>query len=147
MNLYKKDNKVFTKVKIQKGFPILEFKGKIVDSSKLDLLSRLEISNKQSIGLSGDLDDYVNHSCNPNCKVVVIAKRAFLYTIKQLNSNDEITFDYSTVMLEGEFNCLCKFSECRKVIKPLNKLDSEIIKKYKERDIVPNFILKELNGK
>jgi hypothetical protein len=140
-NFYILNDKLYTKVDISSNYPIIEFKGKVQPSSNLDFFSRLEISSELSIGPSGDIDDHINHSCNPNTGLRVVHNRAFLYSIKNIKANQEITFDFSTTMLDGKYLCKCNFGNCRKFIEPFKSLDKQIKDKYISLNIVPKFIL------
>jgi hypothetical protein len=142
-NLYKKDNKIFAKCKINKDQPILEFSGNIFSGEKIfeeNLI--LDLPKGKYIGPSGNLDDYVNHSCNPNSRVIVVTTRAFLYSIKNIKPNEEVTFDYSTIMKSNiKFDCKCKQFNCRKIIGNLSTVNEQTLKKYKELNLIPSFIL------
>jgi len=142
-NLYNKNNKIYTKSKIIKDSPVLEFSGKIFTGEKEfkeELV--LDLPKNKYLGPSGDYDDYVNHSCNPNTKVVVIYTRAFLYSIKNIKPEEEITFDYSTIIKSDyKFKCNCKQFNCRKTIGNLSTIDSKTLEKYKNLNLIPQFIL------
>jgi len=135
------NNKLISKIFIEKDLPIIEFNGKISNIEGLDFFSRLEISKTKAIGKSGDIDDYISHSCNPNTGLRIIHHRAFLYTIKSIKPEQEICFDYSTIMFDNTFDCTCGFGNCRRSIKPFKDLDVALKAKYITMDIVPKFIL------
>lgn len=144
-NLYEKNNKVYSKFRIEKNNPVLEFSGNInLKSSSFKELDIIDLPKDKCIGLSGNLDDKVNHSCNPNCKILVINTRAFLYSIKVIKPNDEITFDYSTIIASDfTFNCSCKSYNCRKIIGNVLSLNDNDFKKMKNLGIIPSFILEK----
>ena len=61
--------------------------------------------------------DFFNHSCNPNAG---IKGQVFLVAMRDIEADEEVTFDYAMVIcessgkLEGyEFNCLCGSANCR----------------------------------
>lgn len=60
---------------------------------------------------------YVNHSCNPNCKVNINKE---IYTIKDVKQNEELTIAYDEGSGKWEsswnFKCLCLSSNCRGLI-------------------------------
>ncbi len=135
------NNKLVSNIFIEKDLPIIEFNGKISNVQDLDFFSRLEISKTKAIGRSGDIDDYIEHSCNPNTGLKIIYHRAFLYTIKTIKPEQEICFDYSTIMFDYSFDCNCGFGNCRRTIKPFKDLDIALKSKYISIGIVPRFIL------
>jgi SET domain-containing protein len=103
-----------------------------------------QIGSDLYLGPSGGLDDFVNHSCNPNSGIKVTNKKVVLIAIKNIPKGQEITFDYSTTMDEDdwEMNCKCGSQYCRKSIKDFKYLPKEIQEKYIKLGIVPKFILK-----
>lgn len=141
-NLYNKNNKIYSKYKIDKNSPVIEFTGQILTGEKQfseDLI--LDIGKEKYIGPSGSYDDFISHSCNPNCKVKVIFNRAYLYSIKTIRPDDEITFDYSTVMLDLNYKqkCECKQFSCKKILQSILN-DEQKYKDYLLKDLLPDFI-------
>jgi len=143
-NLYKKNNKIYTKSKIEKDIPILEFKGIIFSGDKSypeNLV--LDLPNNKYIGPSGEYDDDINHSCNPNSRIEIVNTRAFLYSIKTIKPDEEITFDYSTIIKSDYcFDCNCKSFNCRKKISNIKSLNKDTFDKYKKLKMIPTFILR-----
>lgn len=144
-----KDNGVITESDLPANTPILEFKGRIYRGTLPDNLNQdyiLQIGKEIYIGRSGNLDDYINHSCNPNCYVYSIGTRAFLYTINAIPKNTEITYDYSVTSTNEEndwsMDCKCKSYNCRKKISGFKYLPDEVKLKYKTLGIIPKFLLK-----
>jgi SET domain-containing protein len=44
---------------------------------------------------AGDIR-YTNHSCDPNCVMVVSEERCYLVAIRDLAQGETVTFDYNT---------------------------------------------------
>ena len=150
--LYLKDSKnnigkgVFTKIDIPKKIPIMNISGKLYTEDSIpDPNYVLQITNKWFIGLSGDVEDYVNHSCNPNCYMKVVGKRAILYSLYEIKAGTELTFDYSTTSTDNldqwQMSCNCGYVNCRKIISGFQYLDDNLKKQYIEKDIIPQFII------
>jgi len=142
---------VFTPIIIPSKTPILEFKGDIITSS--DIKRRqlsgdeyLQIGDDIFLGLSGEIDEYIRHSCNPNCSIHAVGRRAFLYSMYVIPSNNELTFDYSTSSTDTpstwQMQCHCGCFNCRQTISGFHHLDKDIQEEYKRRDIVPSFLKK-----
>lgn len=141
-NLYNKNNCIFAKYKIDKNYPVIEFIGDIFyGDKKFSEEMVLDLGKSKYIGPSGSFDDYIRHSCNPNCYVKVINNRAFLYSIKTIKQNEEITFDYSTVIFDTSFNtkCECKQFNCRKILQSILN-DKVKYKEYLEKNMIPKFM-------
>ena len=134
----------------KKNEPIIEFQGELFTYKQLptpyngDDDHYIQIESDLYIGPSGDLDDFVNHSCNPNSGIKVTSKKVVLIAIKNIQVGQEISFDYSTTMDEDdwEMDCNCGSQYCRKRIRDFKYLSKKIQKKYIRLGIVPTFILK-----
>lgn len=66
----------------------------------------------------GNLNRYINHSCNPNsyAKILVInnQKKIVIYSKKSISAGEEITYDYKMPYEDDKILCLCNTPNCRK---------------------------------
>lgn len=137
---------VITLVKVLPKTVIFEFKGDKFTRDTLvhDNAQILQVGKDKFLGPSGDFDDYINHSCNPNCGLVIVANRAFLVALHTITANSEITFDYSTssndTLDQWKMNCKCGHFKCRKVISGYQYLDDSIKKYYENLGVVPVYL-------
>lgn len=136
---------VFTNVKIPANTPIMEFKANLITSQELkDPENSIQIGNNLYIGPSGGISDHLNHSCNPNCILHIIANRAFLYSLYVIMPDSEITFDYSTsstdTLEQWKMSCLCDQPNCRKIISGLAYVDDKTKAEYKTKGMIPMFM-------
>lgn len=140
--MLKVDNNIlYSTVNIEKNKPVLEFTG---DLFEINNGNRFQIGNKKFLGDSGEIDDYVSHSCNPNCKIYIVANRAWLYSIKEIKADEKISFDFSTIISdETIFNCTCNEYRCRKNISSYHDLSDELKKEYLNIGAIPEFIRKK----
>jgi SET domain-containing protein len=83
----------------------------------------VQVGSDKYVGeISGpkEIDDYLNHSCEPNCHIVSLDP-GFIYLLasRDIQIGEEITFDYSVTMKDDswEMTCNCGTSSCRKVIR------------------------------
>ncbi len=129
----------------QTGEPIMVMDGHIVNS---DDLERIEYRDGDPLQISANrfvlLDKTplaVNHSCNPNAG---IRPDLTMVAIRPIKMGDEITYDYSTTMLEGEdawtMECRCGFRWCRKVIGDFTALPRNVQRIYLDIGVVQGFI-------
>lgn len=118
---------LFAKGLIKRGKLIVDFnggKGKFVDSSEADRLYShgddyfLQVENNLYFAATRkdeiENEDYINHSCNPNCG---IRGSLQIVAMRDIKLDEEITFDYA--MSESSnyrMNCNCGSDNCRKVI-------------------------------
>jgi hypothetical protein len=136
---------VFTTVEIPAGVPILEFSGTLYNSVNMpEHQANLQVGPDLFIGPSGGVDDYVNHSCNPNCLLHIVGNRAILYSLNVIIKDVELTFDYSTSSTDThdkwKMECLCGAYNCRKVISGLHYLNDETKDAMKKRGMIPLFL-------
>ena len=137
---------VFTTVVIPPKVPIVEFKGDLflTNQIKHDNEYILQIGINTFLGPSGEIDDYINHSCNPNCLVHIVGNRAILYSMYLIPANAELTFDYSTTatdtLEEWSMSCQCGAHNCRRMISGYDTLDQQTKDNYKNANALPLYI-------
>lgn len=125
--------------------PVIEMTGDVVtDISNYNPHFCLQISSAYFIGPSGGIDDQINHSCDPNCYLHIVGKRAILYSLYDIKANTQLTFDYSLSSTdspdEWSMYCKCGSFNCRKVISGFQYLSDELKEHYKKLGIVPMFL-------
>jgi len=126
---------------------IFEFKGNKFTKENLvhDKNYLLQVGHSRFLGPSGDIDDYINHSCNPNCGLTIVRDRAFLVSLHLIPFNQEINFDYSTsssdTLDEWKMECKCGAFKCRKIISGYQYLDKAIKENYEKLGIVPSYLI------
>jgi len=140
-------------INIDKGKKILDFKGPVLN--RCDLPSPynekndyyLQIGPDSFLGPSGELDDYVNHSCNPNSGIVFKTSSIELVAIKPIKKNEQIFYDYSTTMdnFGWKMKCHCKSTSCREWIDDFFNIPHHTQQYYIEQGIVPDYIVKKLH--
>ena len=138
----------FTTIRIPANTAIMEITGplrldrEIPPEDTMDMY--LQVGPNAYIGLSGGADDFINHSCDPNCKLHVVGNRAILYSMYVIPENTELTFDYSTTSTDTleswKMDCKCGSYKCRKVISGFQYLPLELQTSYKEKGMVPLYI-------
>ena len=111
MKLYKQkssniDNRgLFASKNIKKGTKIIYYTGKIITKKQTE--NNPKFDNDKAIYLFNlnnryDLDgDFayntarlINHSCDPNCEVEGKGLELWISSIKDINKNEELTYDY-----------------------------------------------------
>lgn len=143
---------IFSKITFPIGAVIFEVTGNIVQKSSIPLPYAPETDNYFQIGkdfyigLSGSFDDFINHSCNPNCWIDIVGTRAFIIALHQIEAGRELTFDYSTTsnetLEEWQMQCKCGTYGCRKIISGFQYLDDSLKNKYISAGIIPDYLIK-----
>ena len=144
---------IFTRRKIPANTRILEFTGdrvirEIVDQALADggPDSFLQIDENFFIGSSGHVDDYVNHSCDPNCGLEFAGGRIYLKSIKPIKRGQELTFDYATSQKSFPFRFLCRCGsvECRGEIGDYNEIPVSRKVHYQSMGVVAPYLLQQV---
>ncbi len=131
MKLYKQkssniDNRgLFASKNIKKGTKIIYYTGKIITKKQTE--NNPKFDNDKAIYLFNlnnryDLDgDFsfntarlINHSCDPNCEVEGKGLKLWISSIKDINKNEELTYDYGFSFDENykDFPCKCGSKNC-----------------------------------
>ena len=129
---------------IKKDTKIIEYKGKIITVRETDTNPKFD--NDKAIYLFNlnkkyDLDgDFkyntarlINHSCEPNCEVDGVGLKLWIYSIKDIKKNDELTYDYGFSFDKDykDFPCRCGAKKCVGFI--VNSQSRWRIKKLKKK--------------
>jgi SET domain-containing protein len=142
--------RVVASEKIRKNTVVMRFTG-----VPLTYKETKALGEKESFGLQVSNDCYLyldppsryfNHSCEPNCGVLPNLDLVSLYDIEE---SEELTFDYSTTMLERDWTmeCKCGSPGCRKVIRDFDQLPEDRKKFYLDHNVVQRFIVEQLKEK
>ena len=139
-NIKQVNNTILSNFELNEYEIIFEFTGKLYNKIE-DNIDLLQIGNKLYMGPSGKEDDYIRHSCNPNCYLDIVGNRVFLTTLYVIKPQKEITIDYSLTLKDLDYvgECSCGFYGCRKKIKKFKDLEDSIKDKYRKLNIVPSF--------
>lgn len=90
---------LFAKLPINKKMKILEYFGEIIPVAEADRRGGkylFEISSRRTIDGKerANVARYVNHSCDPNCEAETDGSKVFIWSIKDINPKEELTYDY-----------------------------------------------------
>lgn len=71
-------------------------------------------------GVDGNEARWLNHSCDPNCDVVIEDRRLWIETVRDIAAGEELTYDYQmtletrhTPVAKRRFPCRCGAATCR----------------------------------
>jgi len=122
---------VFSKRLCPKDEVLFSFGTAIVTWTKANHRSIQLGKNKWLNPSQKELGYYVNHSCNPNAR---FKAPHHLAALNNIQPNQEITLDYSTLVNipKWDMECACGEKTCRKIIRSYPKLPLKLQKKYKD---------------
>ena len=120
------DNRgLYAATNIKKNTKIIEYKGKIITvretetNPKFDNDKAIYLFNlNKKYDLDGDFKyntaRLINHSCDPNCEVDGVGLKLWIYAIKDIKKNDELTYDYGFSFDKDykDFPCRCGTKKC-----------------------------------
>jgi len=115
---------LFAKKTIRKGLIIAGWGGHIVTEKELSKLPK-DISFNYALKIyknlylaeikKSELDasDFINHSCNPNCKII---NKLVVITKRDVKKGEELTCDFSLPKGKLKTRCNCGSKNCKKTI-------------------------------
>ncbi|HEV3144359.1 MAG TPA: SET domain-containing protein [Gemmataceae bacterium] len=134
---------VFALEPIGKGQRVLALEGRILRSEDLtdDMLALQVGPDLWLCSLGSLLDDFVNHSCEPNTGFTT--GETILYALRNIEAGEEVCWDYSTSISEAgwSLDCCCGSPSCREVVRPWGELTAN------ERDRLRGIALRYLRTK
>src|SRR6185369_310579 len=99
---------IFTDGVFKAGEPIFEVKGKIFHYSEVLKIggefadNTFRFDEETYLSPQGQTGDFLNHSCDPNSKVVKQSGKLFIVAIKDILPNQEVVIDYSTILADDD---------------------------------------------
>ena len=120
------DNRgLYAATNIKKNTKIIEYKGKIITvketetNQKFDNDKAIYLFNlNKKYDLDGDFKyntaRLINHSCDPNCEVDGVGLKLWIYAVKDIKKNEELTYDYGFSFDKDykDFPCRCGAKKC-----------------------------------
>ena len=124
---------VFAARAIEQGERIIEYVGERISHEEADrrhedkdfddnhtFLFTVDAKTVIDAGVGGNEARYVNHSCDPNCKVVSNRGRLFIKARRPIAKDEELAYDYKLNRssddppdIEQIFGCRCGSPRCR----------------------------------
>lgn len=138
---------VFTGRTYGRGERILRFRGRRMPLERVrDFTHVIQVGPTVFLGPSGGIDDFVNHSCDPNAALRATGGRLELFALRRLLPGQEITFDYSTCIVDEPAldGCLCGSPRCRGRVVAYRDLPPRVRARYARLGAVPSFVLESV---
>lgn len=92
---------------------------------------------------SGNIDDYTNHSCDPNSGIRLTSAGFLVLALRDISVGEEVSYDYSTYLnnLYESMICRCGAVKCRGIVGSFWALPEDLRRRYLELDIVGHFVM------
>lgn len=144
---------VFADRDYKKDSVIVKFEGPVTEKEGLpknlkgSMDRYVQIGTNAFMGPSDTVDDYINHSCDPNAGLRFSSVGIILVAIKPIKKGEEITWDYSTTLYKNSWKmeCHCHSPNCRKIIREFKFLPKQTQIKYIKLNVVPPYIVRDFN--
>ena len=90
---------------------------KYLNSKKTGSVYIFELNSRYDIDGSFKYNKarYINHSCDPNCEVIIVKSKIFIVSIKNIKKNDELSYDYGYEFDKDDYMdhiCKCRSKNC-----------------------------------
>jgi SET domain-containing protein len=108
---------------IKKRVRLAEYKGPRLTLEQAEAAERrgnrylFEVNSRWTIDgkARSNIARYFNHSCNPNTDVTIRQGRVFVYTLRPIKPDEELTYDYGRDYLKNVIGLSrCQCTRCRK---------------------------------
>lgn len=106
-----------------------------LDKKEKDRLFEFAVEDEFGNWVETSTGPYTNHSCDPNIMPLFIGGHYTSIAVKNIESGDEITVDYSQFFssTKWKIKCNCRVKRCRKIIGFGLKTDLELEKFWESR--------------
>jgi hypothetical protein len=97
---------------------------------------------------TGSLEDFTNHSCDPNTGIRLNEKGTIIVALRAIAPHEELTYDYSTYLNNPyeTMHCHCGAPACRGVIGNFDCLPVALQRRYRALGIIGDFVDPALEG-
>jgi hypothetical protein len=141
---------LFAGIPFRKNQTVMRIKGEVFSLRKFFAVTQtvrdntIRFGESEYISPAGELGLYLNHSCDPNCKLVKKSGNLYLVAIKNIPKGKELAFDYTTTIAQDDYwvmKCNCLSKKCRMKIKRYNLLPKKTLQEFLTKRLIPSYIL------
>lgn len=130
------------------GETLIEFTGRRFRADKVPSVMQgssdrfVQVTPDHYMGPSGRIDDLINHSCDPNAGLRFTDTGVFLIAVRDIAAGEEISWDYSTTLMESNWHmiCQCRSENCRRVIGNFDSLPPDRQEWFRARNLVAPYL-------
>ena len=123
---------VFARIPIPEGTRIVEYRGERITTAEAEarypddgaphhtFLFAIDDDTMVDASRGGNTARWINHSCDPNCEVVLDGGRLYVEAIRDIEAGEELAYDYNFILpvrhspaMKKRFPCVCGAAACR----------------------------------
>jgi uncharacterized protein len=124
---------VYARSAIPQGTRIVEYRGERISAAEAEarypedlaapyhtFLFAVDDDTMVDASRGGGIARWINHSCEPNCEVVLENRRLYIESIREILPGEELVYDYNFILpvrhspaMKKRFPCSCGSPECR----------------------------------
>lgn len=114
---------LFTEERIAKGACVIEYVGRpaTAKQTKENRGKYLFWTSDKSMidgNVPANTARFINHSCEPNCEIVISRRRVFVFALRDIEPGEELSYDYGTEYFEMHLARNCRCEKCRSSERP-----------------------------
>jgi hypothetical protein len=151
----RKGKAVFAGQSYRGGQRIMQFTGTIHRRAEIPARLRgaadryVQVGHDCFMGPSGNVDDLINHSCDPNAGLMFDEQDIFLCAVRDIELGEELCWDYSTTCLDHAWSirCHCEAENCRRDIGEFIHLPISTMLRYRALSVLPGYICDAMDRK
>jgi uncharacterized protein len=127
---------VYARVPIPEGTRIVEYRGVRMTTAEAEarypddpdvpyhtFLFAVDDDTMVDASRGGNIARWINHSCDPNCEVVLDDGRLFIEALRDILPGEELAYDYNFILpvrhtpaMKRRFPCDCGAPTCRRTM-------------------------------
>jgi uncharacterized protein len=124
---------VYARIPIPEGMRIVEYRGERITTAEAEarypddetvpyhtFLFAIDDDLVVDAAHGGNTARWINHSCDPNCEVVLEDGRLYIEAIRDIAPGEELAYDYNFILpvrhtprMKKRFPCACGAAHCR----------------------------------
>jgi hypothetical protein len=108
---------LFANEPIAKGACVIEYVGPHLDAAKYQHSNSSYLFDVGGeIWIDGaprwNTARYINHSCAPNCEPVIRDRRVFIFALRDIKPDEELSYNYGSEFFDAKIGENCKCTKC-----------------------------------
>jgi uncharacterized protein len=127
---------VYARIPIPEEMRIVEYRGERITTAEADarypdddatpyhtFLFEVDDDVVVDAARGGNIARWINHSCDPNCEVVLEDGRLYIEALRDIEPGEELAYDYNFILpvrhspaMKRRYPCTCGAAACRRTM-------------------------------